>query len=535
MAPKELKELKVKLQELLDYGFINPSVLPWGAPFLFVNKKDGSMRLCIDYRQLNKLTVKNKYSLPRIDDLFVQFTGATVFSKIDLRLSYYHLKVREFDISKTSFRTRYDHYEFLVMPFSLTNAPTAFMDLMNRVFFIDDILIYSKIEAEHEEHLRVVLQTLCEKKFYDKLRKYKFWFHEVMFLGHVVSVEGIQVVRKKIEATLDWKQPKNVSEIRSFLGLIGYYKRFVEGFSLIATPPMTKLLRKRAPFKWIEGQQVSFEKLKSMLAQRESRKEFLDYNDASHTVFGCVLMQNEKLKPHVCNYPTHDLKLVVVVFALKIWRYYLYVEKCIIYTDHKILKYLLTEKELKLRQRRWIELSLYEDEGFLEDLQVRPTLVDEIKLKQSLDLSIVPHIKQIEEGNTTDFGFNLEGIPCYRGREQNVLRYSGIVLVVGSKVRCVEFVGKCLTCQQVKDEHQVPFGLLQPIQIPQWKWERVTMDLVSGLPLTPSRKIQYDSWVPVSIISDQDPRFTSRFWNKLNEAFDRQLDFSKTFHPGSDG
>ncbi|KAK5842194.1 hypothetical protein PVK06_004524 [Gossypium arboreum] len=173
MAPAELKELKTQLQELLDKGFIRPSTSPWGAPVLFVKKKDGSLRLCIDYRQLNKVTIKNKYPLPRIDDLFDQLKGAAVFSKIDLRSGYYQLKVKECDVPKTAFRTRYGHYEFLVMPFGLTNAPAAFMDLMNRIFqsyldrfvvvFIDDILVYSKTESEHAQHLRIVLQTLREK------------------------------------------------------------------------------------------------------------------------------------------------------------------------------------------------------------------------------------------------------------------------------------------------------------------------------------------------------------------------------------
>ena len=172
MAPTELKELKTQLQELLDKGFIRPSVSPWGAPVLFVKKKDDTLRMCIDYQQINKVTVKNKYPLPRIEDLFDQLRGASVFSKIDLRSGYYQLQVKEVDVPKTAFKTRYGHYEFLVMPFELTNAPAAFMDLMNRVFcpyldqfvvvFIDDILVYSKDAQEHEHHLRIVLQTLRE-------------------------------------------------------------------------------------------------------------------------------------------------------------------------------------------------------------------------------------------------------------------------------------------------------------------------------------------------------------------------------------
>nr|GFB47144.1 putative reverse transcriptase domain-containing protein [Tanacetum cinerariifolium] len=197
MAPIELKELKNQLQELLERGFIRPSVSPWGAPVLFVKKKDGNMRLCIDYRKLNKITIRNRYPLPRIDDLFDQLQGAMHFSKIDLRFGYHQLRVREQDISKTVFRTRYGYYEFLVMPFGLTNAPAVFMDLMNRIFhefldkfvivFIDDILVFSKSKEEHEDHLRTVLQTLRREKLYAKFSKCEFWLSSVTFLGHIVS------------------------------------------------------------------------------------------------------------------------------------------------------------------------------------------------------------------------------------------------------------------------------------------------------------------------------------------------------------
>jgi len=204
----ELAELKVHIQELLDKGFIRPSNSPWGV--LFVKKKDGTFCLCIDYRQLNKVTMKNRYPLPRIDDLFDQLKGARVFSKIDLRSRYHQLRIKEQDIQKTTFRTRYGHYEFLVMPFGLTNASTMFIDLMNRVFrpyldqymivFIDYILVYSNSHLEHEQHLKVVLQTLRENQLYAKLDKCEFWLQEVVFLGHVISTEGILVDPRKVEA-----------------------------------------------------------------------------------------------------------------------------------------------------------------------------------------------------------------------------------------------------------------------------------------------------------------------------------------------
>ncbi|WMV59225.1 hypothetical protein MTR67_052610, partial [Solanum verrucosum] len=301
MAPAKLRELKAQLQELLEKGFIRPSVSPWGAPVLFVKKKYGTLRLCINYRQLNRITIKNRYPLPRIGDLFDQLKGAKVFSKIDLRSGYHQLRVREEDIPKMAFRTRCGHYEFLVMPFGLTNAP-------------------------------------AEKELYAKLSNCEFWLDEVTFLGHVVSTEGVKVDPSKIQAVVEWRPTKSPTEDVKFI--------------------------------WDDKCQDSFETLKSLLTEAPiltlptEGKEYVVYSDASHNGLGCVLIQegkvisyaSRKLKPHELNYPTHDLELAVVVFALKIWRHYLYGEKCHIFIDHKSLKYLGTQKELNLRQRRWLEL-----------------------------------------------------------------------------------------------------------------------------------------------------------------------------------
>ncbi|GJY49889.1 putative reverse transcriptase domain-containing protein [Tanacetum coccineum] len=268
LAPSEMKELADQLQELSDKGFIRPSSSPWGAPVLFVKKKDGSLRMCIDYRELNKLTVKNRYPQSRIDDLLDQLQGSSVYSKIDLRSGYHQLRVREEDISKTAFRTRYGHYEFQVMPFGLTNAPAVFMDLMNRVckpyldkfviVFIDDILIYSKSKQEHEEHLKIILELLKKEELYAKFSKCEFWIPKVQFLGHVIDNKGIHVDPAKIESVKDWASPKTPTEIRQFLGLAGYYRRFIEGFSKIAKP-MTKLTQKKVKFEWGDKQEAKQE------------------------------------------------------------------------------------------------------------------------------------------------------------------------------------------------------------------------------------------------------------------------------------
>ena len=379
MPANELAELKKQIQELEEKGYIRPSTSPWGAPVLFVKKRDGSMRMCVDYRALNAATIKNKYPLPRINDLFEQLEGACVFSKIDLRSGYHQLKIRPQDVPKTAFVTRYGLYEFLVMSFGLTNAPAYFMNLMNSVFmdcldkfvvvFIDDVLIYSRSEEEHEIHLRMVLERLRAHQLYAKFSKCEFWLKQVDFLGHVISAEGVAMDPIKVEAVLNWTQPKSVSEIRSFLGLAGYYRRFIEDFSRIARP-MTQLLKKDKKFEWSDACETSFQELKRRLTSGpvlilpDIQKEFEVYCDASLQGLGCVLMQEGKviayssrqLRPHEVNYPTHDLELAVVVHTLKTWRHYLIGNRCEVYSDHKSLKYIFTQPDLNLRQRRWLDL-----------------------------------------------------------------------------------------------------------------------------------------------------------------------------------
>ena len=274
MSPVELQKLKVQIQELLGKGFVRPSASSWGAPVLFAKKKDKTLQLCIDYRQLNKVTIKNRYPLPRIDDLFDQLRGVRVYSKIDLRTGYHQLRVREADIPKTAFRTQYGHFEFTVMPFRLTNAPAAFMNLTNRVFqpyldqfvvvFVDDILIYSQSEVEHEDHLRIVLQLLRDHQLYAKFSKCEFWLTEVGFLGHVVLASGVSVDLGKVEDVMSWERPKSVFEIRSFLGLATYYRRFIQDFSWLAAP-MTRLTRKEVKFVWDDSCERAFQELKRRL------------------------------------------------------------------------------------------------------------------------------------------------------------------------------------------------------------------------------------------------------------------------------
>ena len=274
MLPNELAELKVQLQELLDKGRIRPSSSPWGCPAIFVKKKDQTLRMCVDYHPLNAVTIKNKYPLPRIDILFDQLSRAKVFSKIDLRSGYHQIKIRPEDVPKTAFSTRYGLYEYLVMSFGLTNAPAHFMYLMNSVFmpeldmfvvvFIDDILVYSETPEDHEQHLRIVLSRLREHKLYTKFSNCEFWLRKVQFLGHVLSEEGISVDPSKVQQVMDWNAPTSVTEIQSFLGLAGYYRRFIPDFSKIAKP-MTRLLQKDEKFEWTPECESAFRTLRTLL------------------------------------------------------------------------------------------------------------------------------------------------------------------------------------------------------------------------------------------------------------------------------
>ena len=289
------------------------------------------------------------------------------------------MRVREADVPKTAFRTRYGHYEFRVMSFGLTNAPAVFMDLMNRVFrpfldafvivFIDDILVYSRSEEEHAGHLRTVLDTLRQQQLYAKLSKCEFWLTSVAFLGHVIGADGVRVDSQKIEAVKNWPRPTTPTEVRSFLGLAGYYRRFIEKFASISAP-LTKLTQKGAKFQWSDACEQSFQLLKEKLTSApvltlpEGSDGYVLYCDASGVGLGCVLMQNGKviayasrqLRKHEKNYPTHDLELAAVIHALKVWRHYLYGVHADIYTDHKSLQYIFKQRELNLRQRRWLEL-----------------------------------------------------------------------------------------------------------------------------------------------------------------------------------
>ncbi|GJR74792.1 hypothetical protein Tco_0087157 [Tanacetum coccineum] len=477
---------------------------------------------------------ENRYPLPRIDSLFDQLQGSSVYSKIDLRSGYHQLRVREEDISKTTFRTRYGHYEFQVMPFGLTNAPSIFMDLMNRVckpyldkfmiIFIDDILIYSKSKQEHEEHLKLILELLKKKELYAKFSKCEFWIPKVQFLDHVIDSQGIHVDPAKIESIKDWTSPKTPTDIHQFLGLIGNYRRFIEEFSKIAKS-MTKLTQNKVKFDWGDKQEATFQLLKeklctaSILALPEGAENFIVYCDASHKGLGAVLMQNEKmiayashqLKIYEKNYITHDLKLGSVVFALKIWIHYLYKTKCTVFTYHKSLQHILDQMELNMRQRNWLELLSDHD----CEIHYHPGKTEARKLKnfEAEDVRGMIRKEKLEPcADETLCLKNRSWLPCFGDLRTLIMHESHkskYYVHPGSDkmyqdmkklywwpnmtTDIATYVSKCLTCLKVKVEHHKPSGLLVQHEIPKWKWDNITMDFITRLPKTSSG---YDNiWV----------------------------------------
>ena len=308
MAPAELAELRKQLDDLLDAGYIQPSKAPYGAPMLFQRKQDGSMRMCVDYRALNKVTVKNKYPVPNVADLFDRLSKTAYFTKLDLRSGYWQMRIADGDESKTACVTRYGSYEFLVMPFGLTNAPATFCNLMNDVLYeflddfvvvyLDDIVVYSQSLREHVEHLRLVFSALKKNSLYVKKEKCEFCQQEIMFLGHKVSQGRIRMDERKVEAILDWSAPTKVTELRSFLGLANYYRRFIKDYSKMASP-LTDLLKKDKHLEWTEACQEAFQDIKQAVTSEpvlrlpDFELPFEVHTDASNRALGGVLSKKD--------------------------------------------------------------------------------------------------------------------------------------------------------------------------------------------------------------------------------------------------
>lgn len=382
MSPLELQSLKTQLDELLLKGFIKPSMSPWSAPAIFVKKKDGTLRLCIDYRALNRVTVKHHFPIPRVDDLLDQLSSATIFSKLDLASGYYQVAIAPEDTEKTAFKTRYGLYEFLVMPFGLTNAPATFQKLMNEIFsqaldsyvivYLDDILVYSKDIESHEIHLNSVFSVLMKNGLKVKESKCYFYLKRIEFLGYVIESGTLSVDQSKVSAIKGIRRPNSLRHVRSFLGMTGFYRRFIQNYADIALP-LTKLLAHQEEFKWSYEQEIAFENLKKCLASApiltlpDFSQPFNVTCDASGEAISGVLSQNRpgeasviafesrKLSPQERNYAVYELEMLAIIHCLKVWRCYLEGRRFIVFTDHAALKHLKTQKTISKRVARWMD------------------------------------------------------------------------------------------------------------------------------------------------------------------------------------
>ena len=649
MSPQGLDELKKQLRDLTEKGYIQPSVSPFGAPVLFVPKKDGGVRMCVDYRALNKVTVHNRYPLPRIDELLDRLQGASYFTKIDLRSGYYQIRMHPDSIQKTAFRTRYGHFEFLVLPFGLTNAPATFMHLMHQIFreqldqfiviFLDDILIYSKTLQDHIDHVRRTLQILREHRLYAKVSKCAFFRHEVEYLGHVVTAAGIHPDKSKVQAVNDWKTPESVHDIRSFLGLAGYYRRFIPQFARIAAP-LTELTKKTVPWSWSLRAGEAFNALKTALLSApvlklaDADKEYTVTCDASDFAVGAVLSQqyedgehpvayeSRKMNSAEQNYPTHERELLAVIHALRTWRHYLAGQKFTVVTDHYSLQYLRTQPQLSKRQARWLDFIAEFDFDVIHRPGKSNVVADALSRLNVLECAATSsgqHVDQTWKNLTKDYKNDdktnemLEKIEAYPGFtvSQGKLYYTGagrmqLYIPEGAYRELVlnechdaryaghlgikkttellqrdfywptlaqdveTYVRTCEECQRNKFSNQKPSGLLQPLEIPMQRWERVSMDFVTHLPRTQQKhdallvvvdyltkmlilrpthssatavdtaRLFVDSVVrrhglPRAIVSDRDTKFTSTFWREVSKVMGTTLAMSSGYHPQTDG
>ena len=675
MSAAELDELKRQLEELTKAGFIQPSKSPFGAPILFVKKKDGTMRMCVDYRALNEITVKNKYALPRVDELFDRLQGAQYFSKIDLRSGYYQIRVDPADVPKTAFRTRYGHFEFLVLPMGLTNAPATFMHLMNDTFrehlddfvivFLDDILIFSRTLEEHERHVRRVLEILRRHKLYAKESKCELIKTEVEFLGHIVGRDGVRMMESKVKAVQEWPTPTRATHVRSFLGTAGYYRRFIKNFSAIAAP-LTELTKETVKFEWGHAQEEAFRTLKTAIAQGpvlilpDPKLPYVVHTDASGFAVGAVLQQDQgrglqpiaflskKMLDAETRYPVHEQELLAIIHSLSAWRHYLHGAKFKVMTDHKSLQYFKTQPLLSGRQSRWKDvianfdfdieyidgktnvvadgLSRRADHQHSSQLLACVTGFDGRRATGSgeAEVSAVPaSLINSATSLAADIFESSQSDPVYRALlkakskelEARQLTIRGGLVYKGARLylpddrklrtRILEechdaptgghlgkdktieqvkrrfywprmddeiqqYVTGCDACQRNKPSHQAKIGLLQPLPIPDRPWQQVSMDLITGLPVSKAghdaiavfvckvtkanhfaathtnvtapklsnifvRDVVRLHGLPESILSDRDPRFTAHFWRALWAQLGTKLVMSTAYHPQTDG
>ena len=555
MSPPELIELRKQLIELLDAGMIQPSKAPYGAPVLFQKKRDGSLQMCIDYRALNKVTIKNKYPIPLAAEFFDRLSKAEYFTKLDLRSGYWQVRVAEGDEAKTTCVTRYGSFEFLVMPFGLTNAPATFCNLMNDVLFdfldtfvvvyLDDIVIYNPNLEDHLAHLEKVFDRLREHRLYVKMEKCEFAQAEIKFLGHMISKSLIRMDGAKVAAIRDWPAPTKVTELRSFLGLANYYRRFIKGYSKIACP-LTDLLKKEKKREWDAECQAAFQKLKDAITSEpvlrlpDLELSFEVHTDASDRALGGVLVQeghpvafeSRKLCAAKQRYNAHEKEMTAVIHCLETWKHYFMGTQLVVVTDNVANTFFKTQKKLTAKQARWQEFLADFDVVWVQRPGRHNQVTDALSRKEvtsyvsSLSRVVADFTVRVRQEGPQDSSYQklveqvLDGTTRRYWLENDLLYFRGGKLYVPStklrrellkethdtrwashpgeertlallarsfhwpkmKEDVQAYVKTCHVCQVDKTERKKEAGLLQPLPIPEKPWQCVSMDFITGFP-----------------------------------------------------